>query len=439
MWRVCVIPSVFLGLLLAGCAPDQILRPDAAPCELPPAAAMAAASGAVPACARSHTLFEAAPTPAPAEAKASGPRPALYELSVVEFDDQGLFRSRDQLDHVLQTVQQHPGDVDIVMFIHGWHHSAAANDPNLLSFQTLLHNLAARNPTRHVVGVYVGWRGDSLTLPPYLEDITFWDRKSTSIEVGRGAVYELIERLRLQGRRMKDTRLITIGHSFGASAMLSITKNEVYRDLIQDRAEVRADGAKPLEPLTILINPAIEALHFLPLYELPEETARIDAGKYARPRAPRIAVFMSEADSATKFFFRVGRVVSTAFESHNPVVRLNRRGEPVSFSEFQMDTQALGHYAPFVTHTLSVLTPDTRITQCDSNPSSWLDHLVDANMAEGWQARFKVSDTTLSHQRNSPAFSPVWVVKVAQNIIGNHNDIWDQRFNCFLEELVLTQ
>jgi pimeloyl-ACP methyl ester carboxylesterase len=434
MWRVCVIPSMLLGLLLAGCAPNQILRPDAARCELPPAAAADAASSAEPACASSYALYEAAPTPAAPGAA----RSALYELSVVEFDDQGLFRSRDQLDHALQTVRQHPDNVDIVMFIHGWHHSAAAGDSNLLSFQKLLHNLAARNESRHIVGVYVGWRGDTLTLP-YLEDLTFWDRKNTSIEVGRGAVYELIERLRLEGRRMKNTRLITIGHSFGASVMLSITKNEVYRDLIQDRAEVRADGANPLEPLTILINPAIEALHFLPLYELPEETARIDAGKYARPRAPRIAVFMSESDSATKFFFRLGRVVSTAFESHNPVVRLNRRGEPVSFSEFQMDTQALGHYKPFVTHTLSATTPGSRVSQCEPDFSNWRDHLVDANMAEGWQARFKVSDTTLSHQRNSPAFSPVWVVKVAENIIRNHNDIWDQRFNCFLEELVLTR
>ncbi len=424
MLRVLLI----LSLLLAGCAPNEIIRNDVARCEIKPVKVADPNEKVEPTCPRSYNLFE----PAPNEAK------DLYELAVVEFDDQGLFRDRAQMDNALHALKRHERNVDIIMFIHGWHHSAAADDPNLNNFQTLLHRLAARNSTRHIVGVYVGWRGDTLTTP-VIQDLTFWDRKNTSIEVGRGAVYELIERLRLDGGRIDNSRLITIGHSFGASVLLSISKNEVYRDLIKDRDEAKEAFAPGLEPVTILINPAIEAMHFLSLYELPEETARIDASKYASPRAPRIAVFMSESDSATRKFFRWGRIASTLFESHETVTRKNRKGEDVQFSEYLMDTQALGHYEPFITHKLSISSPHKDVGECQAPPTTWHNHLLGQAAGEGWQAQFGVSGTTLTHEGNSPAFSPVWVVKVAEDIIPNHNDIWDTRFNCFLEELVLTR
>jgi len=53
-----------------------------------------------------------------------------YTLGIVEFDDQGWFYNRADVDRVLTTVKE---EVDgngatIVVFVHGWHHNAAPRD-----------------------------------------------------------------------------------------------------------------------------------------------------------------------------------------------------------------------------------------------------------------------------------------------------------------------
>lgn len=452
MWRLAFI----LAVMLAGCANDELLRKQAEPCELTPSDAGRGSAQ----CPQSHLLYERAPQSQSTEkgsSSASG-QAKLYELGVIEFDDQGLFRDRNQLSTTLGMLEQHgdEGNVDVVLFIHGWHHTAMAEDSNLQSFQVLLRRLALRSPSRKIVGVYVGWRGENYPFPltriPMLSDSNFWDRKNVSIEVGRGALYELIERLRLKTDAMEKSRLISIGHSFGASVLLSVSKNEVYRDLIQDGAKKDCPDAAELKSLTILINPAIEAIHFLPLYEVPEEIARIDlarkqsgekvcaSGRYGSPATPRIAVFMSEADGATKYAFRAGRILSTLLESHQVVERTNRNGLKVPYSEFEMDTQALGHYEYFVTHKLASTIKDRQLApgSCNAKQISWSDRLINPTVGEGWEVDFKASDTRLTHLKNSPPFSPVWVVKVDADIVPDHNQIWDRGLDCFVEELVLT-
>jgi hypothetical protein len=357
----------------------------------------------------------------------------LYQLFTVEFDDKGIFRNRNQLDAVIDGINQYKENVDFVLYVHGWQHNVASDDENLKNFQKILHKLAARNKSRHIVGVFVGWRGETLNVP-YIKNLSFWDRKNTSIEVGRGAVYELLELLRLARGKFNNSRLITIGHSFGASVLLSVSKNEVYRDLVPNRDSPE----KPWDVLTILINPAIEAIHFLPLYELPEEKARIDSSIYHFAQVPRIAVFTSETDWATKYAFKAGRFFSTLFESHKTIVRKNRNNKDLVLSESQMDIETIGHFKPFVTHELIVTSSGSKEpTTCDALPQSWQGGLLDQTRDERWVGRFKESGTSLAHLGNSPAFSPVWVVRVASDIIPDHGAIWGDRFNCFLEELVL--
>ena len=152
-------------------------------------------------------------------------------IGVIEFNDQGQLHSRTQLTRLLKCLKAEleENNLMIVTFTHGWHHGADKEDSNFKDFQTILRrldksekeksSLKNRKP-RRIVGVYLGWRGDSISISP-LNHITFWERKKTAETIAhRGAVTEVLlelEKIRntIYSHHKGDNRLITIGHSFG--------------------------------------------------------------------------------------------------------------------------------------------------------------------------------------------------------------------------------
>jgi hypothetical protein len=165
---------------------------------------------------------------------------ADYHLSFVEFDDQGWFADRKQMEalfSLLRRLEQEDkkvgqsGQVLLLLYAHGWKHNASQCDDNVICFSRLLERMdileRKLNPgsRRQVVGVYVGWRGLSLDAGP-LTNVTFWTRKSTAERVGRGGVTELLIRLndyrhnRNPQRHGNKTQLVIAGHSFERSGYL---------------------------------------------------------------------------------------------------------------------------------------------------------------------------------------------------------------------------
>lgn len=357
----------------------------------------------------------------------------LYELHFVEFDDQGLFSDKRQMNNVLKSLNGRE-NVDVVIFIHGWHHNALADDENVLAFQRVLKKLAGRNPSRHIFGVLVGWRGESLKIDG-LNEFIFWERKNTSIEVGRGQVAELFDKLKHESQGMKDSRLIKIGHSFGASVLLSATKSDLSRQISQGCS--LSSGNKKNNGFTILVNPAIEAIHYFPIFEQSENWKNYCPTADEVPLNPVVAVFSSESDWATQKWFPIGRNISTFFENHKEIKIKNRGGIEINLSEYDMDVKTVGNYDKFITHQLhGLIGGRSESDGCLINPKKWSDVIV-SPLGQGWKANFTDSGTVLTHLKNSPAFSPAWVVKVQDDVIGDHTEIWGSRFNCFLEELIL--
>jgi hypothetical protein len=88
-------------------------------------------------------------------------------VSYVEIDEQGYFQDRGQLDRALEAVARAGKPKYVVVFVHGWFHSAAPADENVQRFKCALDNLQSidSNAGEEVVGVYVGWRGASWTVP----------------------------------------------------------------------------------------------------------------------------------------------------------------------------------------------------------------------------------------------------------------------------------
>ena len=115
-----------------------------------------------------------------------------YYLSFVEFDDQGWFHDRKQMEglmRLLEKEEQEGKEFQIIVYAHGWRHNASSCDGNVICFQRQLARLSiwekekarlrnnlegeeGKYKPRTVVGVYVGWRGLSANVPP-LEVLSF--------------------------------------------------------------------------------------------------------------------------------------------------------------------------------------------------------------------------------------------------------------------------
>ncbi|MDN5849601.1 MAG: lipase family protein, partial [Nitrococcus sp.] len=206
-----------------------------------------------------------------------------YLLGFIEFDDQGQLWDRQQMSAVVNKLIGEAANKNLLMvvFVHGWKHNAAPDDANVATFREMLRELtdaevklakglgtsarAPKRPPREIVGVYIGWRGASVTLP-LIKELTFWDRKNTAQKVGRGGVTEVLSRLE-SIKRVKQhigesghTRLVIVGHSFGGAvvytALSHILENRFVRTTgpAGEQSDVGGFG-----DLVVLINPALEA------------------------------------------------------------------------------------------------------------------------------------------------------------------------------------
>lgn len=296
---------------------------------------------------------------------------ANYLLGFIEFDDQGQLWDRKQMSAVINKLLTEAASKDLLMvvFVHGWQHNAAPDDKNIATFQKVLAQLSADEkhlsevggkPARQVAGVYLGWRGESITIP-VVKNITFWDRKSTAEKVGHGGVTEVLSRLE-QIKTTKDsiqannaTRLVVVGHSFGGAIVHTALAQVLELRNIQTTAAAANDAkgfsdVKGFGSLVVLMNPAFEAGQFTPLSDMSVERGK---GGYFKSQLPVIAILTSEADYATRYAFPAGRRLSTLFEHTHPGQRFNGvTGQDETISQDQANVAAVGHFGPYRTHKL---------------------------------------------------------------------------------------
>jgi pimeloyl-ACP methyl ester carboxylesterase len=285
-----------------------------------------------------------------------------YQLGFVEFDEFGHLFNRKQMEDVLRQVNDNEKhDPIVLVFVHGWHHNAYPEDDNVQHFRGILADVSAAenhltdvSKRRPVIGIYVGWRGESIgsntspmvkTLTTPLRTATFWDRKNTAQAIGHGGVAELFSRLSAIRDKNDKSRLVIIGHSFGGAFTYSALSQIMIDRLSQPQNRFRSkEGAaiRPFGDLVVLVNPAFEAMQYRPLFDLSMSR------EYATVQRPIMTIITTEADSATRSAFWWGRFFSTMFDTY-----ADDQGAA-------LNKTAVGHYIPYITHTL------TPVTQCDA-------------------------------------------------------------------------
>jgi hypothetical protein len=378
-----------------------------------------------------------------------------YILGFVELDDQGWLWSRAQLDAVLDRLrdEEQRQRLVIVTFVHGWKHNAKYDDENVRMVRSNLRVLnrleqstskrEGRTP-RKVVGVYAGWRGASLKLWG-LENLTFWERKNTAHEVGRGALCELFLRLEdlrngshvLHEGETNQTRLIVIGHSFGGAATYS-----ALASLLAERAVETIDehghGHPPrgFGDLVLLVNPAFEAARYGVLEDIAVHQT------YLATNLENLAIFTSKTDRATKIAFPLGRHVSTLFENYQ------------SRLEAKANRTAVGHFTPYITHDL-IATAQPSKTKSKQVQEPTADEVeqqsqritdLKVQSQRNKQDRTKAMEDSTYHfigsdltprQGHDPRM-PLYVVSVDPKIVPDHNAIARPAFLRFLAQFMAT-
>ncbi len=389
-----------------------------------------------------------------------------FLLGFVEVDDQGRPYIRDQIPALFNRIEQEARyqDLSIVIFVHGWKHNDAPSDTNVLAFRHLLQQMAVMElqrapiywPARKVVGIYIGWRGLSADAGEISEDLTFWTRMAAAHRVAEGAVREVLARAKALRDAVdaaswpghqdhRNTRLVTIGHSFGGLIVYTALSQYFIDRAVQTEmapfARSLASAPAPASQaesgeiagygdLLVLVNPAIEAMRFEPIRELIEN--RRGPEGFAPNQNPVFVEVTSDADWATGIAFPAGRLVNTTFESFT------------SDGERREAMSSLGHYPPFWTHRLKG--PMAQADQDPQPPPIDVDQecvdfkrfnteeRVHGYLKPGWQRRYRTGAVLTANSKFDPN-DPFWIVATDQSMIEGHSDIEEPIFVDFIRQL----
>lgn len=392
-----------------------------------------------------------------------------YDLLVAEFSDQGWVQGsasadrpgEDYLDAFFEKLserhamwQKDGRGVSLVVYVHGWHHNAMGHNPNMMDFRRLLSSMAWMEAYvtprgqrhRRVVGVYVGWRGESIDLPG-LRYLTFFDRMTTADRVSQGSVRELLKRLDLfrdssrDANCERDVRMLTIGHSFGGLITYTTLGGEFVRNAVRFK-ETRSDGGidkymSRVGDLVVLVNPAFEGARYEPLHTASQRLRQIEPSQL-----PVLVVATSEGDWATGTLFPMARHISTFLEDK----KAHEGGAVV---------KAVGHNSRYTTHTLALCTAnDEKCRQACQVPGRSAAQKTDvsldalateyqymANVARSGAATTQYFCGGLKLEATNqwyPKDNPYWVVRTSEAVIGGHNDVFNPNFIAFVRQLYLS-
>jgi hypothetical protein len=391
-----------------------------------------------------------------------------FDMAVVEFDDQGRLWSLDQFESLKRTLvsasRRSDGiGVGIVAFAHGWKHDARVCDEVMTCFRSFLANMAAETTAAaslagagdrrpRMVGVYLGWRGRSVTVP-VLADLSFWARKSAAERIGAGELIEVLAYLdefaRQENEAGRPTMLTVLGHSFGGTMIYAAVANTLKTRLVEAlerRARVPADEnvVRGFGHLVVLVNPAIEASAFAPLHDLSNEIET-----YSSRQTPVLVVVGSETDAANRVWFPAGRWVQTFLERtgpRSPKARLRT---------------AIGSYDPFTTHHLeAAAAPNGEaklppVVECNCQlrlgelaaselravgdffrthyfPPPWA-----GDKGESCSTGLVLGSVRLACLPGESPTQPVWIARATDEVVHGHSGFLTRPFLDFLRYLII--
>lgn len=373
-----------------------------------------------------------------------------YYLGFVEVDDQGVFFNRDQFQNLTCELSSYAksSGVLISVFVHGWHHNAKPGDDNINNFKESLITLSQLEQMfaqekgispRKTVGIFIGWRGESIDWDLF-SNFTFWERKNTAEEIARRSVLEAFLRLEKirdipyfipQVSAPQSNRLFIVGHSFGADVVYNALSSIMLERLIgAENKDCSVELIKGFGDFVFLINPAFESLQYINFLSVLSEN-----NEYCDNQFPVFSILTSLKDKATKYAFPLGRKISTLLETYRDIEVPGMNGEQI-IDQRNLDTTAIGHEEILFTHFLenykTDLSSEDELIEDDCN--------VVRDFRNGWMAEkteYVLKDVVLKNTNQFHPKTPYLVIKVDEDIIPDHNDIYAKQVLNFMRRLVV--
>ena len=327
----------------------------------------------------------------------------------------GLFHYREQLKAAIDLVKknEHEGPTHVVVFVHGWKHSASHIDSDVINFRSAAMPVMAKNfqsmdPGTKTVGIFVGWRGTPLLA---LHDVSFHDRKSGADHVAKGSLRELFGQLRaIRSQNNSKTKVTLVGHSFGGLILFSAISGSII-DSISDANLSNSTAPTPLNPIydaAVLLNPAFEAIRFEPLFQA-ARAHRVDSSgfpEWPTNQKPIFVSITSKTDSATKTLFPFVRFFNSLFQRETITDQDIRDSDSYpSRVEKLGNNHTIGHLPRYITH------------------------LIDVG-----QHSAKCSEVNNSFVRRTNQF-PLWNMSAGPDLIPDHTKVYDERLWSFISSL----
>lgn len=405
-----------------------------------------------------------------------------FTLGILEVTDDGVVNpsQKEQVFKMLGNELANGGI--LVVFVHGWHHGARTCDRDLCCFRTVLNTLKVARERRYadevkgqrVVGVFIGWRGESVTVKK-LNTATIWDRKDKAEFIGRGAAKELLLQINrdIWQPKSEDITMVTVGHSLGGALVFEAAKetlsgnvSDIENQNLKEYRVARANCDRELAwnanvkarrlgfgDLIVLVNPALEAAEYTAfdndLYDASKKAwsreqltrASLPYDKnqpYPANQLPVLIAVASQADSAVGTIFPISRTVLFPFK---PAVL------------FHSDQRlGIGHYGPHITHHLGYADPLTKEEREERNPREQARKECDCTMQTpdvmraigtpldlsktdqhfGANDKYSLKLTEARRKRGWDVNSPYMVIEAEPKIMAEHSDIFNEYFVGFL-------
>ncbi len=270
-------------------------------------------------------------------------------LTFIEVDDMGELFDKSEVDSALRVIRQAndlaAGDSDkapiVLAFVHGWKNNASEGNSNVEGFKLALQSVYQRQPAHHVIGIYIGWRGNLIKPSwPIGQQLSYYNREATAVRVPGATLSTALTQIATRTHENKAGLAVFIGHSFGGlllertiseatasqiaqATIFSQEANAAPKDSeeARDKATAAKLAADSRPDLVIFINPAgaaTEAKQFLDFltyngyrYQpLVERSGTANAESAPAPDKdddrPLIVSLTSTADMATKLALPIG-------------------------------------------------------------------------------------------------------------------------------------
>ncbi|PYI91577.1 MAG: hypothetical protein DME97_13190 [Verrucomicrobia bacterium] len=338
-----------------------------------------------------------------------------YDLAFIEFGEQGSYQDPTQLQNALDLIKRTPRPL-VITYVHGWHHGAASRDVD--SFSGWLSEISKtqliRDSGLHPIGVYLGWRGESTTIP-VVRQFTFFSRKAAAERLASNFdCYDAIAAVSQAARESHGPGgqyTVLIGHSFGG---LVVERSVAHAINAEMHGHAAADRSLPAD-LILMVNPASDSI-------LTRQMIAALSSRHTENSRPFLVSLTSTADAATGTAFPISTSLAATTKVFNEV---QVPGMEQRESERRFYTATPGHNAFLINHETVKL---DKTIQAPGGLSALQTNLSHNLTGEVFTTDGANGTLDLWHIKQTGNVDvPYWDVKVDPSIIKNHGDIWNPK------------